>query len=61
MAGKKVLICNKCQKELEAKKTYFTYLGQSFFADVLKCPQCGEVYISEELAKGRMAEVEIQL
>lgn len=61
MAGKKVLMCYKCQKELAAKKTYFTYLGHSFFADVLKCPQCGEIYIPEELAKGRIAEVEMQL
>lgn len=61
MVKKKVFICYKCQKELKPEKTYFTYLGNSFFADVLKCPQCGEVYIPEELAKGRMAEVEMQL
>lgn len=61
MTEKKVIICHKCQKELEPKKTYFTYLGHSFFTEVLKCPECGEAYIPEELVKGRMAEVEMQL
>ncbi|SMC46160.1 DVU_1557 family redox protein [Sporomusa malonica] len=58
MAG---MICCKCLKELKPCKTYFKYLGNSFFTDVLKCPECGQVYISETLAKGRMAEVEMQL
>ena len=61
MASTKVVICHKCQKELESKRTYFTYLGHSFFTDILKCPECGEVYIPEELAKGRIAEVEMEL
>ena len=61
MARNKVVICHKCQKELEAKKTYFSYLGHTFFTDILKCPQCGEVYIPEELAKGRIAQVEMEL
>ncbi|WP_214658937.1 DVU_1557 family redox protein [Candidatus Formimonas warabiya] len=55
------MICHQCQKELELKKTYFTYLGHSFFTDILTCPECGEVYIPEEVVKGRMAEVEMQL
>ncbi|SKC46595.1 DVU_1557 family redox protein [Maledivibacter halophilus] len=55
------LICYKCQKKLEAGKTYFEYLGHSFFTNILKCPKCGEVYIPEELAKGRMSQVEMQL
>ncbi|ATW24801.1 DVU_1557 family redox protein [Candidatus Formimonas warabiya] len=61
MAENKVIICCQCQKELEPKKTYFTYLGHSFCTDILKCPQCGEIYIPEEMVKGRMAEVEMQL
>ncbi len=61
MPEKKKLICYKCQKELELKKTDFTYLGHNFFTDVPRCPECGLVFISEELAKGRMSEVEMQL
>ncbi|HWQ30407.1 MAG TPA: hypothetical protein VN549_05390 [Negativicutes bacterium] len=61
MAENKVIICCKCQKELAPKKVYFNYLGHSFFTDILKCPECGEVYIPEELVKGRMSEVEMQL
>lgn len=61
MAKNKVMICHKCQKELEQKKTYFKYLGHSFFTDILKCPKCGLVYIPEKLVKGRMAEVEMEL
>lgn len=61
MAVKKILICFKCQKELQPAKTYLSYLGHSFFTDMLKCPECGEVYIPEELVKGRIADVEMQL
>ena len=61
MGEKKVKICFKCQKELKPAKTYLSYLGHSFFADILKCPECGEVYIPEELVKSRISEVEAQL
>jgi hypothetical protein len=52
MAAKKVLICYKCKKELQPTKTYLSYLGHSFFTDMLKCP---------ELVQGRIADVEMQL
>lgn len=55
------LICCKCQKELKIKKTNFSYLGHVFFTDLPCCPDCGMVYISEELVKGRISEVEMQL
>ncbi len=58
---KKVMICHQCQKELLPSKTYLSYLGHSFFTDILKCPICGEVFIPEELVKNRIAEVEMQL
>ena len=61
MAEKKVIICAKCQKELVPIKTYLSNLEHSFYAEILKCPQCGEVYIPEDLAKGRIADVESQL
>jgi len=60
MAEKK-LVCFKCQKELVPTKTYLSYLGHSFFTDLPKCPECGEVYIPEELVKKRIVDVEMQL
>jgi predicted RNA-binding Zn-ribbon protein involved in translation (DUF1610 family) len=59
--AERVLICFGCQQELRPQKTDFTYLGHSFYADMLKCPGCGQVFIPEELAKGRLAEVEMQM
>jgi len=61
MAENRILICHKCQQELRPQKTDFTYLGHTFYADMLKCPGCGQVFIPEELAKGRIAEVEMQM
>lgn len=61
MAENKIVICCKCQKEMKPAKTYFKYLEHSFFTNILKCPECGQVYIPEQLVKGRMAEVEMQL
>lgn len=61
MMEEKKVICFKCQKELELKKTNFSYLGHSFFTEVPRCPECGLVFISEELVKGRISEVEMQM
>jgi hypothetical protein len=58
---KKGILCQQCQKELEPAKTYLSYLGHSFSTELLKCPVCGEVYIPEELVRGRIADVEMQL
>jgi uncharacterized protein (DUF2225 family) len=57
----KDLICCKCNKKLEPKMTQFTYLGHSFSSELLSCPVCGEVFIDEELVKGRIALVETEL
>ncbi|MDR1589940.1 MAG: DNA-binding protein [Oscillospiraceae bacterium] len=53
--------CARCDEALTARKTVFTYLGQSFTHEVLRCPKCGRVLIPPELARGKMAEVEEQL
>jgi hypothetical protein len=60
-AEKKKLICCKCNKELEMIKTDFSYLGHVFFTEVPRCPECGQVYIPEELVRGRISDVEMQL
>ena len=51
--------CAKCGVPLQTKKVNFSYMGRTFGHEVPVCPQCGMVFISRELAKGRMAEVEL--
>ncbi len=50
--------CGKCDRELVLKKTVFSYLGNTVAHEVPACPKCGKVFIPQELAEGRMAEVE---
>ncbi|MDR1508171.1 MAG: hypothetical protein LBS53_00860 [Synergistaceae bacterium] len=50
--------CCKCDLDLEIKQTVFSYMGMHFNHDLLRCPSCGQVYISEELVMGKIAEVE---
>jgi predicted RNA-binding Zn-ribbon protein involved in translation (DUF1610 family) len=39
------MICSACQVPMEPRKTDFTYLGHSFYTDILRCPKCGQVFI----------------
>ena len=55
------MICAKCRLPLELGKVEMYYQRQKLKADFLKCPQCGLVYISEDIVKGKMLEVEITL
>lgn len=57
----RVLKCCRCDRELVLKKAVLDYMGHTVSHEVPTCPQCGRVYISEELAEGRMSEVEQQL
>ena len=52
------MICEKCGKELVMKKTKISYLGNDFEEELPRCPECGQVFISEETALGKMARVE---
>ncbi len=53
--------CCKCNVELELIKTTFLYLGNEMYHPVPRCPKCGQVFIPEELALGKIATVEQQL
>jgi hypothetical protein len=57
-AEPRVWKCRKCDRELVLKKTVLTYLGHSVSHELPTCPKCGKVYICEELAEGKMSEVE---
>ena len=53
--------CGKCKMPLIQKKAIFRYLGRDVTHEVSRCPKCGKVFIGQDLAEGRMAEVEGQL
>jgi hypothetical protein len=52
------LICATCNVPLAMGKVEAAYLGQRFPVELPRCPSCGFVYISEELALGKMLKVE---
>ncbi len=52
------IICDKCNLELTPGQVTLSYLGSSFPVELFKCAQCGLVYIPEELARGKMDQVE---
>ena len=52
------LQCLKCDMPLQMGKVNIAYLGSMFPVDLLQCPQCGQGFIPEDLALGKMAEVE---
>ncbi|MEW6697754.1 MAG: DVU_1557 family redox protein [Bacillota bacterium] len=53
--------CVKCGVILRPGKVNISYLGSSFPVELLKCPQCGLVFIPEDLVMGKMLEVEKSL
>jgi hypothetical protein len=50
--------CADCGVPLTVGKVDVSYMGNSFPVELLTCPKCGLVMIPEELAMGKMAEVE---
>jgi hypothetical protein len=50
--------CRGCGRALEARTVTVEYMGNRFTTDLPTCPRCGFVMISEEVALGKMAEVE---
>lgn len=51
-------ICDKCKEKLVLSNVKVAYLGGNFEVELLKCPKCNNVFIGEELALGKMLEVE---
>lgn len=52
------LVCGQCLVPLQPGKVVATYLGNTFPVDLLRCPGCGFTYVPEELALGKMLQVE---
>ena len=61
MEEKRTSICAKCKVELELIEAQFSYLERTFCDKVPRCPQCGQVYITEDLVKSRIIKVETAL
>ena len=55
------LVCVKCDRELELLEAAADYLEHHFTEKFPKCPVCGQIYISEELVNGKIADVESTL
>ena len=60
-SAESTLICLQCDLPLELGKVEVGYLGSKFPVELLCCPKCGQTFIPEELALGKMAEVEKML
>jgi hypothetical protein len=50
--------CFRCDRQLEAGPVLATYLGSNITTELPQCPSCYMVLVSEELAVGKVAEVE---
>jgi uncharacterized Zn finger protein len=57
MEEKLTLMCDRCKVPLVMAEVHFSYLDHNLKHKVLRCPECGQVYLSEELV-GRVKEVE---
>ncbi|NLH81630.1 MAG: hypothetical protein GX458_12400 [Phyllobacteriaceae bacterium] len=57
-AAATTLVCLACDVPLEIGRVTASYLGQSFPVDLPRCPRCGFVWVSEEIASGKMLKVE---
>lgn len=51
-------LCRTCQVSLEPGRVELHYLDNVFEVELPVCPQCSAVLIAEELAVGKMLEVE---
>ncbi|WP_051305652.1 DVU_1557 family redox protein [Desulfogranum mediterraneum] len=50
--------CQSCGATLQPGMVELHYLGNVFRVELPVCPSCSAVLISEELATGRMLEIE---
>ena len=50
--------CAACNQALQPHKVTVSYLHSVFHVELMACGQCGFVLVPEELALGKMLEVE---
>ncbi|UWG99018.1 hypothetical protein LPY66_09605 [Dehalobacter sp. DCM] len=52
------VICCQCKIPLEISKVSIAYEGHTLSVDLPKCPLCSQVYLSEEIVRTRVHEIE---
>jgi len=52
------LYCFRCNEVLVSDKVFLNYLTNTFPTQLLKCPECGMVYIDEDMVMTKAHEVE---
>jgi ribosomal protein S27AE len=50
--------CGKCGVPLETGIVEVAYMGSQYPVELPRCPRCGLVFIPEQLATGKMAQIE---
>ena len=50
--------CVRCDCLLEKRKAKFSYMKQAFPVELPTCPKCGFIFVPEELATGKVFQVE---
>jgi len=55
------IVCARCGEELQIKKVVIKYFDHEFRKDIPCCPKCGQAYISNEFAEGKVREAEMEL
>lgn len=61
MEQKQTLQCNRCKVPLTLARANFSYLNRTLQHEVLRCPNCGQVYLPEDLVRDKMLKVEASL
>ena len=56
-----VWVCDKCNEKLVPAKVKMRYLDANFEVELMRCPSCNIVLIVEDLALGKMLDVERSL
>lgn len=56
--GEGTYLCVRCNVPLEPGKVVLQYMGNDFPVELPKCPVCGQTLIPEELALGKILQVE---
>jgi len=57
-SGAEDWFCGKCGVSLESAKVEVSYMGSKYPVELPRCPRCGIVFVPEQLALGKMAQIE---
>ena len=58
VANEDGIYCFRCDEVLVSDKVFLKYLTSAFPTQLLKCPKCGLIYISDEMIMTKAVEVE---